>query len=53
MLRGILLIALAAVSWGTTGSVTTMLVAQGGGDPWIIGAARMWVAAALLLLAAV
>ncbi|MGH6689280.1 MAG: DMT family transporter [Gammaproteobacteria bacterium] len=51
MLRGVVLIALAAVSWGTTGSVTTVLVAGAGVDPWIIGAARMWVAAALLLVA--
>ena len=51
MLRGVVLIALAAVSWGTTGSVTTVLVARAGVHPWIIGAARMWVAAALLLVA--
>jgi len=51
VLRGIVLIALAAVSWGTTGSVTTVLVAGTGTDAWLIGAARMWVAAALLLLA--
>lgn len=52
MLRGVVLIALAAVSWGTTGSVTTVLVARSGVHPWVIGGARMWVAAALLLLAA-
>ena len=52
MLRGIVLIAFAAVSWGTTGSVTTVLVARDGVGPWMIGAMRMWFAAALLLLAA-
>jgi drug/metabolite transporter, DME family len=51
VLRGVVLIALAAVSWGTTGSVTTVLVAGAGVDPWLIGAARMWVAAALLVVA--
>lgn len=51
MLRGVVLIALAAVSWGTTGSVTTVLVAGAGVHPWVIGAARMWIAAALLLVA--
>jgi len=50
VLRGVVLIALAAVSWGTTGSVMTLLVARAGGHPWVIGAARMWLAAALLLL---
>jgi DME family drug/metabolite transporter len=52
VLRGVVLIALAAVSWGTTGSITTVLVARAGVHPWVIGAARMWIAAALLLLAA-
>lgn len=51
MLRGVILIALAAVSWGTTGSVTTVLVARADVHPWVIGAARMWIAAALLLVA--
>ena len=51
MLRGVVLIALAAVSWGTTGSVTTVLVARADVHPWVIGAARMWIAAALLLVA--
>ena len=49
--RGLALIALAAVSWGTTGSVTTVLVARAGGTPLVIGAVRMIVAAALLLAA--
>jgi DME family drug/metabolite transporter len=51
VLRGVVLIALAAVSWGTTGSVTTVLVARADVHPWVVGAARMWVAAALLLAA--
>jgi DME family drug/metabolite transporter len=51
-LRGLALIALAAVSWGTTGSVTAVLVSEGGASPLVIGAVRMVVAAALLLVAA-
>src|SRR5260370_18507297 len=46
------LIALAAVSWGTTGSVTALLVARAEATPLVIGAARMLVAAVLLLAAA-
>ncbi len=52
MLRGLLLIALAAVSWGTTGSVTTILVARAAASPLLIGAVRMWLAALLLVVAA-
>lgn len=52
MLGGALLIALAATSWGTTGSVTTVLVADTGAGPLLIGAVRMWVAALLLLAGA-
>jgi DME family drug/metabolite transporter len=51
VLRGVVLIALAAVSWGTTGSVTTVLVARADVHPWVIGAARMWIGAVLLLVA--
>ena len=36
---------------GHDGSVTTVLVARAEVHPWVIGAARMWVAAALLLVA--
>jgi drug/metabolite transporter, DME family len=50
--RGLALIALAAASWGTTGSVTTVLVARAGATPLVIGAVRMIVAAALLVAAA-
>jgi DME family drug/metabolite transporter len=52
MLRGILSIALAATSWGTTGAVTAVLVSRAGAHPLLIGAARMAIAAALLLVAA-
>lgn len=51
-LRGLALIALAAVSWGTTGAATTVLVARAGATPLVIGAVRMVIAAALLLVAA-
>jgi DME family drug/metabolite transporter len=51
-LRGLVLISLAAVSWGTTGSVTTVLGSGTGASPLVIGAARMVIAAALLLVAA-
>src|SRR5919204_1290409 len=51
MIVGLLLIALAAISWGTTGSVTTVLVATIGAEPLLIGAARMAVAAIALFLA--
>jgi drug/metabolite transporter, DME family len=47
-LRGLALIGLAAVSWGTTGSVTTVLVAAAGTNALVIGAVRMLVAAPLL-----
>src|SRR5689334_15127776 len=48
-LRGLVLIAAAAVSWGTTGSVTAVLVAHAGAGELVIGAARMAVAAVLLV----
>jgi drug/metabolite transporter, DME family len=50
--RGVLPVCLAAVLWGTTGSVATILVARTGVSPLVIGATRMWVAAAFLLVAA-
>lgn len=43
------MIGLAAVSWGTTGSVTTILVARAEASPLLIGAVRMWVAAICLV----
>jgi drug/metabolite transporter, DME family len=48
-LRGLALIALAAVSWGTTGSVTAVLVARADAGALVIGAVRMLVGAVLLL----
>jgi len=51
-IRGLVLICLAAVSWGTTGSVTQVLVARAGATALLIGAARMVLAAVLLLLLA-
>src|SRR5207249_11917611 len=49
---GLLLIALAAVSWGTSGSVMTVLAERAAASPLLVGVARLWVAAILLLLAA-
>jgi len=48
-LLGLLLIALAATSWGTTGAVTTVLVGTAGTTPLVIGAVRLWLAAIVLL----
>ena len=47
-----MLIGLAAVSWGTTGSVTNVLVTRAGAGALVIGAARMLIGAILLLIAA-
>ncbi|HEY7648575.1 MAG TPA: EamA family transporter [Methylomirabilota bacterium] len=52
MRGGLLLIGMAAAAWGTTGSVTTVLVARAGAEPLLIGAVRMAVAAAVLLAGA-
>lgn len=52
MLRGLVLIGLAAVSWGTTGSVSTVLAETAAANPLLVGLARMWVAAVLLVVAA-
>ena len=46
--RGLLLIALAAVSWGTTGTATTFLVRDTAMSPLTIGVARLVVAAVVL-----
>ena len=51
-MRGLALICLAATSWGTTGSATTVLVRDAGATALVIGAVRMIVAAALLVAAA-
>lgn len=47
-MRGFLLIALAAVSWGTTGTATTFLVRDTAVSPLTIGVARLAVAALVL-----
>jgi DME family drug/metabolite transporter len=47
--RGTILIALAAVSWGTTGSVMTMLGRHAAASPLLVGTARLWIAALLLV----
>lgn len=46
--RGLLLIALAAVSWGTTGTATTFLVRDTAMSPLVVGVARLAVAAVVL-----
>ena len=51
-LGGLLLIGLAAISWGTTGSVATILVARVEASPLLIGAVRIWVAAICLVAGA-
>ena len=52
MLLGLVLVALAACSWGTTGSVMTLLAREGTSSPFLVGWARMASAAPCLLLAA-
>ncbi len=52
MLLGLLLVCLSAVSWGTTGSVMTLLAREGTPSPLLVGWARMAIAAPCLLLAA-
>lgn len=49
---GLLLICLAAVSWGTTGATMTLLARETGAGPLLVGFMRMAVAAPCLLLAA-
>ena len=51
-LRGLLLICLAAMSWGTTGAVTAVLARDAGASPLVVGSVRMIVAAAVLVVAA-
>src|SRR5437867_327276 len=48
---GLVLIALAAVSWGTSGSVMTVLAERAAAGPLLVGVTRLWLAAILLLLA--
>ena len=47
-MRGLVLIALAAVSWGTTGTATTLLVRATALSPLVIGVARLALAALVL-----
>ena len=51
MLLGLVLVCLAAVSWGTTGSVMALLAREGAPSPLLVGWARMAGAAPCLLLA--
>src|SRR5436309_1697382 len=48
---GLILIALAAILWGTSGSVMTVLAERASAGPLLVGVARLWLAAILLLLA--
>ena len=48
---GLVLIALAAISWGTSGSVMTVLAERAAASPLLVGVARLWIAAIFLLLA--
>lgn len=49
MAFGLLLVAVAAIAWGTVGSVFKVLSADMAPDPLVVGAIRMLVAAPLLL----
>lgn len=51
MLLGLVLVCLAAVSWGTTGSVMALLAREGTPSPLLVGWARMAAAAPCLLVA--
>jgi DME family drug/metabolite transporter len=51
MSLGLVLVCLAAVSWGTTGSVMVLLAREGTPSPLLVGWARMATAAPCLLLA--
>jgi drug/metabolite transporter, DME family len=50
---GLVLIALAAISWGTSGSVMTVLAERAAASPLLVGVARLWIAAIFLLAATV
>jgi drug/metabolite transporter, DME family len=49
---GLVLIGLAAISWGTSGSVMAVLDERAAASPLLVGAARLWIAALLLVPAA-
>ena len=53
MLIGLVLIALAAISWGTTGATMTLLARHAAADPLLVGFVRLAIAAPVLLGAAV
>ena len=53
MLTGLLLIALASASWGTTGATMTLLARDTGVGPFLVGWARLAVAAPCLVAAAI
>ena len=52
MLTGLVLIALAAISWGTTGATMTLLARHAAADPLLVGFVRLAIAAPFLLGAA-
>lgn len=52
MIRGLALIGLAAISWGTTGATMTLLAREASAGPLLVGFVRVAVAAPCLLLAA-
>jgi DME family drug/metabolite transporter len=52
VLRGLILIALAAISWGTTGATMTLLARHAAADPLLVGFVRLAIAAPFLLGAA-
>jgi drug/metabolite transporter, DME family len=49
---GLILIGLAAMLWGTSGSVMVVLADRAAASPLLVGLARLWIAAILLLGAA-
>jgi DME family drug/metabolite transporter len=52
MTWGWLLVLLAAITWGTTGTTSKALAGQAGAGPLLVGAMRLAIASPLLLLAA-
>ena len=53
MVLGLLLVALAAASWGTTGATMTLLSRDAAASPLLVGWSRLAIAAPCLVLAAV
>ena len=52
MLLGLLLISIAAASWGTTGATMTLLSREAAASPLLVGWSRLAIAAPVLVLAA-